>query len=110
MWTSVPQMPVRRTRIKTSLMPICGSGTSSSHSPGSRLLLTSAFMVDAIPHRGTRGAADELFFARQRLAQVRPLLHAAKPALGTPHVRQDLAPELLRGAELALSANAPQKL
>src|SRR5712692_7228608 len=42
MWRSVPQMPVRRTRIRTSLMPIFGSGTSSSQRPGSLLLLTSA--------------------------------------------------------------------
>ena len=33
MWRSVPQMPVFRTRISTSLMPISGSGTSSSHKP-----------------------------------------------------------------------------
>ena len=35
-------MPVFRTRISTSLMPISGSGTSSSHKPGSALALTSA--------------------------------------------------------------------
>src|SRR5713226_9380743 len=28
-----------------SLMPMAGSGTSSSHSPASRLLLTSAFII-----------------------------------------------------------------
>src|SRR6202790_4619577 len=44
MCKSVPQMPARRTRINTSLMPIVGWGMSSSQSPGSRLLLTSAFM------------------------------------------------------------------
>src|SRR5260370_22171254 len=45
MCRSVPQMPARRTLIRTSLIPISGSGTSSSHSPGSRLLLTSAFIL-----------------------------------------------------------------
>src|ERR1039458_10344416 len=45
MCRSVPQMPARSTRISTSLIPIVGLGTSSSHSPGSRLLLTSAFMA-----------------------------------------------------------------
>ena len=48
MCRSVPQMPVRSTLISTSLMPISGTGTSSSHRPGSALLLTSAFMVFTI--------------------------------------------------------------
>src|SRR5919198_3342177 len=43
MCRSVPQMPVRWTRIRTSLMPISGSATSSSHRPGSARLFTSAF-------------------------------------------------------------------
>src|ERR1700733_7847632 len=43
-------MPARRTRIKTSWMPIPGSGISSSHKPGSRLLLTSAFMNLSLQH------------------------------------------------------------
>src|SRR6478672_10603616 len=34
MCRSVPQIPVRSTRISTSLMPICGSGTWVSVSPG----------------------------------------------------------------------------
>ena len=42
MCRSVPQMPVLRTRIRTSLIPISGSGTSSSQSPGSAFALTSA--------------------------------------------------------------------
>src|SRR5436305_15319831 len=37
-------MPVLRTRIKTSLMPILGSAISSSHRPGSRRLFTKAFI------------------------------------------------------------------
>src|SRR5688572_10080516 len=45
MCTSVPQMPVRSTSISTSLMPTCGTGTSSSHSPCSRFFLTRAFIV-----------------------------------------------------------------
>ena len=36
-------MPVARTRIFTSLMPISGSGTSSSQRPRSARLFTSAF-------------------------------------------------------------------
>src|SRR5689334_19567406 len=43
MCKSVPQTPVRSTLIKTSLIPISGSGTSSSHKPGSARRLTSAF-------------------------------------------------------------------
>src|SRR5690348_12746161 len=45
MWTSVPQMPVRRISIKTSLMPTSGVGTSSSQRPGSDFFLTNAFMA-----------------------------------------------------------------
>ena len=43
MWTSVPQIPVMPTRIRTSLIPISGSATSSSQTPGSARLFTSAF-------------------------------------------------------------------
>ena len=43
MWTSVPQIPVRSTRMRTSLIPTSGSGTSSSQRPGSARLLTRAF-------------------------------------------------------------------
>src|SRR5450759_2068544 len=42
MCRSVPQIPVIRTRMSTSLIPGTGSGTASSHSPRSALLLTSA--------------------------------------------------------------------
>src|SRR3954466_15217774 len=45
MWTSVPQMPVRRISISTSLMPVSGTGTSSSQRPSSGFFLTRAFMV-----------------------------------------------------------------
>src|SRR3954468_20551054 len=48
MCTSVPQMPVRCTRIRTSLMPYSGSGTSSSQRPGSGRLFTSARILRAI--------------------------------------------------------------
>src|SRR5260370_31310704 len=44
MCRSVPQMPVGRTRILTSLMPTWGSGTSSSHRPRASRLLTGAFI------------------------------------------------------------------
>src|ERR1035437_3818637 len=48
MWTSVPQIPVRNVLISTSLIPIFGTGISSSHNPGSRLLFTSAFTIITI--------------------------------------------------------------
>jgi hypothetical protein len=38
-------MPVRSIQMSTSLMPIVGTGTSVSASPGFDSLLTSAFMV-----------------------------------------------------------------
>ena len=48
MCTSVPQIPVRSTRINTSLMPICGTGTSSNQRPGRASRFTSAFILVAI--------------------------------------------------------------
>ena len=48
MWTSVPQMAVLRMRISTSLMPISGTGASSSQRPGAACFLTSAFIVFGI--------------------------------------------------------------
>ncbi len=42
MCRSVPQIPVLRTRIRTSLIPISGSGTSSSQRPSWAFALTSA--------------------------------------------------------------------
>src|SRR6185312_13463162 len=44
-WRSVPQMPVARTRIFTSLMPACGSGTSSIQRPRAAFALTRAFIL-----------------------------------------------------------------
>src|SRR5258706_6892817 len=44
MWRSVPQMPVLWTRMSTSLIPIEGSGTSSSQSPRSARRFTKAFI------------------------------------------------------------------
>ncbi len=45
MCRSVPQIPVRSTRINTSLMPMPGTGTSSSQIPGSGFFLTRAFIM-----------------------------------------------------------------
>src|SRR5437868_4040105 len=44
-WTSVPQMDVFRTRISTSSSRTSGIGTSSSQSPGSARLFTTAFII-----------------------------------------------------------------
>ena len=43
MCRSVPQMPVRSTRISTSLIPTSGSGASTSQSPGRASDFASAF-------------------------------------------------------------------
>src|SRR5436190_21904205 len=45
MCRSVPQIPLRSTRINTSLMPVFGTGTSSSERPSLASRFTSAFMV-----------------------------------------------------------------
>src|SRR4051794_12251456 len=68
MWTSVPQIPVRRTRIRTSLMPCSGSGTSSSHRPGSARLFTRARILERedMSERTRRGQTP--FGARARLS------------------------------------------
>ena len=54
MWRSVPQMPVLRTRIRTSLMPGTGSGTRSRLSPGPATVLTSASMAPLPRARAAR--------------------------------------------------------
>src|SRR5258707_8030783 len=48
MWTSVAQIPVRSMRMRTSLMPILGSGASSSQRPCSDFLFTRAFMISSL--------------------------------------------------------------
>src|SRR2546430_344240 len=48
MCRSVPQIPVMRTRTRTSLMPGWGAGTSSSHKPFSARLFTRAFIWASI--------------------------------------------------------------
>ena len=45
MWRSVPQIPARRTRIRTSSWPGSGRSTSRTSRPGSGELLTMAFIV-----------------------------------------------------------------
>src|SRR5229473_2818129 len=61
MCRSVPQIPVSWTRIRTSLIPIVGSGTSSSHNPGFSYRLRRAFIMfapvlydDTFPHAEER--------------------------------------------------------
>src|SRR5262249_21509666 len=56
MCRSVPQMPVCSTWMSTSLMPIDGTGASSSHSPGCDFFLIRAGMVfmAAVPRGGWR--------------------------------------------------------
>ncbi len=44
MWMSVPQMPVFATFTRISSGPISGTGSFSSHRPGSALAFTRAFM------------------------------------------------------------------
>src|SRR6516165_9356035 len=67
-------MPVRSTRMSTSLMPTAGTGTSSSHSPGSGFFLTRARMVfigttpsqgkvPSIPQRAGRGRKNPRGFS-----------------------------------------------
>src|SRR5690349_24419418 len=103
MWTSVPQMPVFRTRIRTSLMPIWGVAMSSSQSPGSRLLLTRAFMDSSTITRcrlgGLRYATSVkhlLLFAATTGYQIRVFADAARHAgaevtlaTGRCHIMED---------------------
>src|ERR1700689_2776981 len=48
MWRSVPQIPVRDTRIRTSSGPTPGISTSRSQRPGSALSLTRAFTLPPV--------------------------------------------------------------
>src|SRR5664280_549415 len=48
MWRSVPQIPVRWTRIRTSLIPTAGSGQSRSSRPGPSADLTRASIVSSL--------------------------------------------------------------
>src|SRR6266567_4105794 len=57
MCRSVPQTPVRSTRIRTSSRPIPGTGTSCIHSPASARTLTSAFIGRSLPADRLPGAA-----------------------------------------------------
>src|SRR5690349_12582834 len=85
-WRSVPQMPVLRTRMRTSLMPGTGTGTSRSVSPGPASVFTSASMAP-LPAIGSRSVVA----ARV----VRPvddgILHPADAL--------DLAPDAVAGLE-----------
>src|SRR5579862_841443 len=75
MCTSVPQMPARCTRIRTSLMPMRGFSTSSSHSPGSFLLLTSAFI-----------SLVKAYCSRVTMAQSLLLMEPGARRLGREHL------------------------
>src|SRR5450759_1128781 len=50
MWRSVPQMPVRWTRTRTSLIPTAGSGQSRSSRPGPSAVLTRASIAASLRH------------------------------------------------------------
>src|SRR5580704_16697308 len=59
MWTSVPQIDERRTRIKTSNSPTGGTGISSNQSPGPRSRFTSA-CIDLIVSGSLCGSLTSL--------------------------------------------------
>src|ERR671920_2187167 len=81
MWTSVPQMPARRTRIRTSSSRIVGSGTLLSVKPGPAVSLTSALTRDVLqmrerrrPHPWGRGLEKSPAGAREGSAERVPLV------------------------------------
>src|SRR5690606_11491116 len=53
MCRSVPQMPVFLTRIRQSLMPTVGSGTSVRVRPGAGVCFTKAF-IESVPHHDAK--------------------------------------------------------
>jgi hypothetical protein len=57
MWRSVPQIPVLWTRIRTSLIPIGGSGTSVRTRPGRPMLHERAHDRFSVPGRRASGCA-----------------------------------------------------
>src|SRR2546425_496643 len=89
MWRSVPQMPVLWTRMRTSLMPGLGTGTSSSQRPGFECALTSAFiafMQLANGNANLQYPGDNVRYTRRSLSlgQELPRAHAlaAEPGEG----------------------------
>src|SRR3954452_2230906 len=94
MWMSVPQMPVLRTRMRTSLMPGRGSGTVSSVTPGPGAAFTSASIGPprlSRPARHYRPEAGASGSPRVVGPVDDGILHAADPL--------DLAPGPITGFE-----------
>ena len=94
---SVPQMPVTSTRIRTSLMPNSGTGTSSSQRPGSGRLFTSAFIsalaffreikkATWVSHRWIRSVTASGFSSHDR--QGKPDCASQRRCLETRDARQ----------------------
>src|SRR6185437_8812533 len=76
---SVPQIPVLWTRIRTSLIPISGSGTSSSHRPCSGLALIRARIraatVQTVGRQGRGGQQERESRSRAALTLGDERLH-----------------------------------
>src|SRR2546423_2826236 len=72
MWTSVPQTPARRTRMRTSSSRILGSATSFSLKPGAADSLTSAFTSHYSEER------REIFLVGVQTASCEPLLEVTR--------------------------------
>src|SRR5579859_3051030 len=71
MCRSVPQMPVRRTRIRTSPGPGVGSGTSRSQSPGAASAFTRAFKNRALAKSRLRALGSRRLARGDERAQPR---------------------------------------
>src|ERR1017187_7424571 len=114
MCTSVPQMPARCTRIRTSLMPMRGFSTSSSQRPGSFPLLTSAFMSKPYGsgarapagRAGSTGAAGRGGGREGQRWRVRRLLRARRARLGAAGGRSQQVSNDRRLVAVAADARA----
>src|SRR6266498_197616 len=113
MCKSVPQMPVFWTRIRTSLMPVLGTGTSSSQRPGFECALTRAFIafmrlakMDTV----LQYPGDNVRYTKRSLSlgQELPRAHtlAAEPGEGRGDVRSAASARRGIGQRAALRVDA----
>src|SRR5581483_1557156 len=96
MCRSVPQMAERLTLMSTSSGPTAGAGTSSSHSPGSRLFLTSAFIAPSAPSPSRR---RPLWPAPPRLSKGSALCARSRTAVRPGPILPAMRDDILRRYE-----------
>src|SRR3954451_2960554 len=101
MCTSVPPIPVRSTRINTSLMPVSGSGTCVRVSPGPGACLVRASIASVCHGPGTRAAAGRVVLQHE----VRP----ARTSVGRLAEASNRCAETPRCASIGATKRPPKR-